>query len=459
MKFAGAFALTALSAATAVNAAPVAEPGAIGNLISSISKATSQSINSILSSLGISISSDAWKHGPYVVIDVNAHSGDSKHKHKNLKSHKMNWKKFQGWDTYKAHGSNIGAWLAVENTLTPNLFADGGAPGVPDEWTFCQTIGKEACGKVLENHYATFITTADIDTLASVGINTVRITTTYAAWIDVPGSMLYHGNQQKYLRTITDYAIKQYGMHIVLGLHSLPGGTNWLDIGEALGHLDWWFNATNLDYSLQAVDKVLDFVQSSVAPNQFTISPINEPCDDFSNFATPNTVSYPDGVNYLNTYLKAVYAKMQKRNPNLWLMQNDAFMGAKYWAPFWTKGQKIAFDSHLYFFAAAGVYANFVPEITCGQASAIKPDDFPVFIGEFSLQSLYNNSLALRQELYESQVYSFATYLSGSSFWTARFKGVNPVDGEGTQNDYWHLLELIQDGVVRPRGEMNSSYC
>lgn len=168
--------------------------------------------------------------------------------------------------------SIAGAWLAVENTLTPNLFADGGAPGVPDEWTFCQTIGKEACGKVLENHYATFITTADIDTLASVGINTLRITTTYAAWIDVPGSMLYHGNQQKYLRTITDYAIKQYGMHIVLGLHSLPGGTNWLDIGEALGHLDWWFNATNLDYSLQAVDKVLDFVQSSVAPNQFTIS-------------------------------------------------------------------------------------------------------------------------------------------------------------------------------------------
>lgn len=57
------------------------------------------------------------------------------------------------------------------------------------------------------------------------------------------------------------------------------------------------------------------------------------------------TVSYPDGVNYLNTYLKAVYAKMQKRNPNLWVMINDAFMGAKYWAPFWSKGQNVAFDS------------------------------------------------------------------------------------------------------------------
>jgi glucan 1,3-beta-glucosidase len=116
-----------------------------------------------------------------------------------------------------------GAWLAVENTLTPTLFSDGGAPGVPDEWTFCQTVGKEACGAVLEDHYANFITTADIDKLATVGINTLRITTTYAAWIDVPGSWLHHGNQQQYLRTITNYAISRYGMHIVLGLHSLPG--------------------------------------------------------------------------------------------------------------------------------------------------------------------------------------------------------------------------------------------
>lgn len=114
----------------------------------------------------------------------------------------------------------------------------------------------------------------------------------------------------------------------------------------------------------------------------------------------------------------------------------------------------------MYFFAAAGVYANFVPEITCGQASAIKPDDFPVFIGEFSLQSLYNNSLSLRQELYESQVYSFANYLSGSAFWTARFQGVNPVDGEGTQVSTFLFVckdETIADAELRFRTTTGTS--
>jgi len=171
-------------------------------------------------------------------------------------------------------------------------------------------------------------------------------------------------------------------MHVIIGLHSLPGGTNFLDIGEALTHIGWWYNATNFDYSMQVADKVLEFIQSSANPNQFTFSPINEPCDDFSNFATPNTVSYPDGVNYLNTYLRAVYAKIQKVNKNIPLMVTDSFMGASYWAPYWEKGMNIVFDSHFYFFAASGVYSEFVPQITCGQASSAVLADFPVFVGE-----------------------------------------------------------------------------
>lgn len=186
----------------------------------------------------------------------------------------------------------IGAWLETEKTLTPDLYASGGAPNATDEWTFCETVGFEQCGRTLEHHYATFITTDTIDKLATVEVNILRIPTTYAPWVYVPGSYLYRGNQLEYLRNITHYAITKYGMHIIIDLHSLPGksvalsrnvqlftldhhptgGVNSLDIGEAFGHDDWFYNSTNFNYSLQAVESVLDFIEASVAPNQFTIA-------------------------------------------------------------------------------------------------------------------------------------------------------------------------------------------
>lgn len=121
-----------------------------------------------------------------------------------------------------------GGWLEIETSITPNIWIDGGA-NVTDEWTFCENVGKQRCGQVLEEHYRTFITTDTIDKLATVDVNIVRIPTTYAAWVNVSGSNLYSGNQQQYLREITNYAISTYGMHVVIGLHSLPGKVKFQD--------------------------------------------------------------------------------------------------------------------------------------------------------------------------------------------------------------------------------------
>jgi hypothetical protein len=205
--------------------------------------------------------------------------------------------------------TSLGGWLEIELSVSPNIFIDGGA-NTTDEWTFCETVGKQRCGQVLEEHYRTFITTDTIDRLSTVNVNTIRIPTTYAPWVNVPGSNLYRGNQLEYLREITNYAISTYGMHVILDLHSLPGkftcqvygsrkvltsgslrigGLNSLEIGEAFGRNFWFYNETNFNYSLEAVDCVLDFVQSSVAPNQFTISPLNEPTDNFTRFASPDS--------------------------------------------------------------------------------------------------------------------------------------------------------------------------
>jgi len=92
------------------------------------------------------------------------------------------------------------------------------APNALDEWTFCETLGNQ-CGPVLEARYTSFLNTSTIDQLASVGVNTLRIPTTYAAWVKVPGSQLYTGTQQIHLRLITDYAIAKYNMHIIVSIN------------------------------------------------------------------------------------------------------------------------------------------------------------------------------------------------------------------------------------------------
>lgn len=142
----------------------------------------------------------------------------------NQKGAYVNWRKFH------ANGVNLGGWLAQEMSIDPYWWDDN-CRGTVDEWNCCVQLG-DKCDSVFEKRYATYITTKDIDKLASGGINLIRIPTTYAAWVKFPGAGYHSGNQQKYFKQVADYAIKKYGMHVVLDLHSLPGGVNGLDIGE-----------------------------------------------------------------------------------------------------------------------------------------------------------------------------------------------------------------------------------
>jgi glucan 1,3-beta-glucosidase len=140
-----------------------------------------------------------------------------------------------------------------------------------------------------------------------------------AAWVSVPGSAFYHGKQQFYFKTITDYAITKYNMHIIVGLHSLPGSISSLDTGEALIHKDWFNNATNLDYSYQAIDGVLDFNQSSGHINAFTLAPINEASDDLAGFGSAAGLTV-NANNWINTYMNGVLKKIARVNKRIPMM-------------------------------------------------------------------------------------------------------------------------------------------
>lgn len=363
---------------------------------------------------------------------------------------------FTDWTTFRANGVNLGGWLEQEKVFN-QYWWNQYAPDAEDEWTFCETLGSE-CGPVLEERYANFITTADIDRLAAVGVNTLRIPTTYAAWIKVPGSQLYSGNQKEYLRKIAVYAIERYNMRIIVGLHSLPGGVNNLDIGEKVGNDGWFFNSTNLAYSYQAVEEILSFFVQTGYPWAFTISSLNEASDNPTQFASPNTLT-ANGTAWIVKYTQGVLARIAAVDKRIPLMLQDCFLSEEHWSPYFPAGTNLVIDQHVYYFAASGVYSQWASGAICGQASILPGDGkFPVFVGEWALQTLYSNAFERRQELFETQRYAWAKYVSGGAFWNIKHNSSAVVDGQGTQRDYWSFERLLDAGVIRAP-VANATYC
>ncbi|THX72985.1 glycoside hydrolase [Aureobasidium pullulans] len=341
------------------------------------------------------------------------------------------------WTIYSANGVNLGNWLEIErsnNQYFWDSYVNG--PAVTDEWTFCKTLGNE-CGSVLEAHYGSAVITETIDKLAGVGVNFLRIPTTYAAWIDLPGSELYHGNQQTYLKTICDYAISTYGMRVVIGLHSLPGGVNGLDI---------------------AVSAMLSFVEASSYSWAYTLSVLNEASDNPSSFATADTLT-TNGTQWIVDYTNGVFDLIAESSvTKLPVMLQDCFLGEEHWSSYFASTANLVIDTHIYYFAASGIYSEYVNSAVCGQASVAPGDGkFPVFIGEWSLQVLYNNTYEARESIFNTQRYAWSRYVQGGSFWGAIFNGTDSVDGEGTQRDYWSYDRLIDAGVVKI--PTNATYC
>ncbi|KAH0094717.1 glycoside hydrolase family 5 protein, partial [Aureobasidium melanogenum] len=352
-----------VAGSTQVQAAPTF--GLAFGLLKGLTTTVHADINLLLGSLGLGVQTNANVHGQAIgfggvgcpfslanqaAVSVNAglHGG---------LSHNIGWTAgvnggaFINWRNFKANGVTLSGWLVQDKSLDVDWWNKYGSD-CDDEWSLTAKLGAQA-GAILEARYASYITTSYIDALAAAGINLLRIPTHYAAWVSVPGSALYHGNQQAYLKTICQYAIERHGMHIVIGLDSLPGGVNGLAAGERIGATAWFNSAENLSYSFQAIDAILGFISATGHVNAFTISPINEPCDVTAQFATQGGLSL-GATNFINTYVQGVLKKIGQIDARIPCMVQDAFLGHDYWAPFFSVGANIVIDSHVSFSGAVG---------------------------------------------------------------------------------------------------------
>lgn len=359
---------------------------------------------------------------------------------------------YLNWKTFKANGVNVGGWLHQEAVIDPKWWNQY-APGTPDEWDFCAKL-KSQCGPILEKRYGSYITTKDIDAMAAAGINVIRVPTGYNAWVTVPGSQLYSGNQARFLRTISDYAIKKHGIHVILDIHSLPGGLNGMGLGEKEGNYGWFQNQTALDYSYKAVDAAIKFIQESDVPQGFSLAPINEPVDnrDITKFGTPEALS-DEGAAWVLKYFQGVASRVEKTNPKIPIMLQGGFRPVEFWAKYFAASTNLVFDVHNYYFAGRPATSQNLPEFICTDAKntvGTTSPKFPIFIGEWSIQATSNNTFASRARNLNTGLKAWATYTQGSAYWTWKFFGNETVNGEGAQGDYWNYSDFVKMGLIKP---------
>lgn len=185
---------------------------------------------------------------------------------------------------------------------------------------------------------------------------------------------------------------------------------------------------------------------------------MNEPVDnpDFSTFGTPAALS-ENGAAWVKKFIKAVIARTEAVNPKIPVMFQGSFKGEPYWSPHFPASTNLVFDVHNYYFARPSNSDNLTANI-CADAKTIAGDGkFPVFVGEWAIQTLTNNKFANREKNLNAGLYAYNKYTQGNAYWTAKFFGNISVEGEGTQSNYWNYLDFIDMGFMK--SNQTQQYC
>ncbi|CAB50968.1 Glucan 1,3-beta-glucosidase I/II [Schizosaccharomyces pombe] len=177
----------------------------------------------------------------------------------------------------KVRGVNIGGWLVLENWITPQLFTQFSSMSNPptDEWGFCEVLGADEAASQLAAHYSSFYTESDFATIASWGVNVLRIPIGYWAFNVVDGEPYVQG-QEYWLDQALTWA-EQYGLKVWIDLHGVPGSQNGFENSGKTGSIGWQQNDTvtrTLDIITYVANK---YTQSQYASVVIGIETVNEP--------------------------------------------------------------------------------------------------------------------------------------------------------------------------------------
>ncbi|POW03680.1 hypothetical protein PSHT_11572 [Puccinia striiformis] len=349
------------------------------------------------------------------------------------------------FDVNKIVGINLGNWLILERWMVEDWFVEKAGPNSWDEWSFTIAQGDNAA-KLLDEHWSTWVTEADVEKLYQAGINTFRIPIGYWIFVEtVPPEPYIQTGQLDYLERLCGWAYAR-DMYIILDLHGLPGSQN----GEQQsGHNTTspnFFQPLQQARSDQTIKAVVDWIGSSAYYSIISgIEVVNEP--------RPYTTEQRA---MLRAFYDRSYETIQTLGPKAPAMLfADGFVPGDKFAYWWefasshkTQPPTLIYTDHPYigYFPAQTNAADIYNQI-CTKGT--KYANFPVttIITEWSLRTGIQNT-TFEKSFYEAQLNTWSWY-SGAVFWSLRVLDSKvAVLADKVAQYQWSFESLLERGSI-----------
>ena len=361
----------------------------------------------------------------------------------------------------KIHGVNLGNWLVLEKWMDIRIFENTGAD---DEIWLSRKLDRETLHKKVKEHRDTFITERDFQNIASHGVNLVRIPVPYFIFGDrepLPGGI-------EYLDKAFDWA-NQYGLQILLDLHTVPGSQNGYDNGGITGVCKWSKSPEEVEFALSVLERLATRYGDNEA--LYGIQPLNEPISFLVWVTSPSFNKALDkdeakGSSYVSmSFLKGFYLKAYKRLREILpedkvIVFHDGFR-LKKWKKFFTENnlKNVMLDTHIYIFAMEGflpipsfrvykAYVNMNKRTIRKVASYV-----PVVVGEWCISNKYagNAESNKKQEKYR-QVADLQLKAwdesAGFIYWSYKLWPENDIPMDEDWKEAWDLRRDWERGYM-----------
>ncbi|KIK57089.1 glycoside hydrolase family 5 protein [Collybiopsis luxurians FD-317 M1] len=202
----------------------------------------------------------------------------------------------------KIFGVNLGSWLVLESWMLPQGWLDMGGEScdvcsecIATEWAFGKAKGQAAQNAAFQAHWNSWFSQTDVNTLKSLGINTVRIPLGF--WlveqlVDRRTEFYPEGGLVALIRGVNQ--LREAGIVVILDHHALPGvqDANQMFTGNCTSEPQFYTEANYLRALTWAgVMTTISHLHPAFS-SVFAIEAVNEPIMDAAQ--TPNYGTYQE---------------------------------------------------------------------------------------------------------------------------------------------------------------------